>query len=709
MKRDNSHVDRAAPDPGCLILVVDDDPVLRYISTEILQGSGYRVEQAENGEVALDRFKEYAPALVLMDVQMPVVDGLTTCRAMRELSDFATTPILMLTARNDREAIEQAFEAGATDFIVKPVNPKILVERVRFALRLRTMASDLRQSQTRVDLARNLAGVAYWEFDFKTELLRWSDDLERILGLRAGPAGLPLDSIIGQVNPADVNRLKEFFSRTSVGDDPASVEFRFAHRDGAERHLYTRGQTHRALDGGRHVIIGSLQDITDLRNLEASHDFLLRHDPVTGLPNKALFMDRLGQAVLRARKDRTSFALVAVGVKNCDVVASSLGSDVCDTLIRKLSVRLAELMPEAETVARFGYGSFGLILSRTGTPAKAAGAARKALSLVTKGLEYEDHQYYLDAAAGISMFPGDGRNGETLFNNANTAMARSLEDAKGGLCFFEPEMNATAHRRLEMERELRRCLHEGGFRLHYQPQLDLHSARVVGCEALLRWDGNHEGGVGPAEFIPVLEDLGLINSVSRWVVRESCFQIGRWRQAGWTVPLVSVNLSAGDLQDPELVSVVSAAIAESGIGPRSLVLEITESVIMTDSKVAIENIDGLKNMGVGLALDDFGTGYSSLAYLQRLPIDTLKIDRSFVTDMALVPENEAIVRTIIELAHGLSMDVVAEGIEAWDVGKRLETMGCEKGQGFLFGEPVPADRVADWFNGSGSFSRRPRS
>ncbi|MEN8164683.1 MAG: EAL domain-containing protein [Acidobacteriota bacterium] len=571
-----------AMDDGALILVVDDDPVLRNLSGEILRRGGYRVEEAENGGVALEKFRENMPALVLMDVQMPVMDGLSACAEIRKVSDFATTPVLMLTSLNDPDSIDRAFNAGATDFIPKPVNPRLLLGRVRFALRLREMAADLQRSQT------------------------------------------------------------------------------------------------------------------DLRRSEESRDYLLNYDLVTGLPNEALFMDRLRQAVLHADQDGTSVALLMVGMENCAVIANSLGAEVCDRLVKMLAERLASCILEADTVARLSFGHFGMILSHVENPEKAAVTAAKAIEVMMQEFDVDGRQLFLDAHAGISMYPLDGPDAEAVFNSANTALGRAREEGSGVFRFFKAEMNARAHRRLTLETDLRRAVLDQEFSLNFQPQLDLKRARVAGFEALLRWCNHEDGPVSPAEFVPILEETGLIKTVSPWVLKEACVHLKTWREMGFEVPCVSVNLSARDFQDPDLPQVVRTVLSETGITPGMLELEITESVIMTDPNAALATLNKLKTMGVRIALDDFGTGYSSLAYLQKLPVDVLKIDRSFVADMSKNPDNEAIVRSTIELAHGLGLEVVAEGVEDQDVLSLLRDMGCETAQGFFVGRPMAGDDVANW-------------
>jgi len=569
-------------DDSPLILVVDDDPVLRLVACETLRGEGYRVEQAENGAIALRMFRELTPALVLMDVQMPVMDGLTACSEIRQVSDFATTPVLMLTSLSDPKSIDRAFDAGATDFIPKPVNSKLLLGRIRFALRMRGMAAELKRSQT------------------------------------------------------------------------------------------------------------------ELRRSEESRDFLLRYDPVTGLPNQALFRDRLRQAVLQAEQKQTSVALLVVCMDNCSAIANSLGSEVCERLVKMAAERLAGCILEADTVGRLSFGNFGFILSNGHSPERVAAIAGNALKVMKEAFEVDGRQLFLDAHAGVSMYPLDGLNEETVFNNANTALGRAGDESGGGIRFFKSEMNARARKRLALEIDLRRAILDREFSLHYQPQLDLKRTRVAGFEVLLRWS-NHEGRpMPPAEFVPILEETGLIKTVSPWVLKEACIQLKAWQEVGLEVPRLSVNLSARDFQDPDLSQIVRTVLSETEIVAGMLELEITENVIMTDVESALETLSKLKKMGVRLALDDFGTGHSSLAYLQRLPVDVLKIDRSFVTDMARNPDNVAMVRSIIDLTHGLGMEVVAEGIEDQEVLGMLRGMGCETGQGFFIGRPMGGDDTFRW-------------
>ncbi len=440
--------------------------------------------------------------------------------------------------------------------------------------------------------------------------------------------------------------------------------------------------------------IGASLDITERKRAEETVRSLAYHDTLTGLPNRLLFQDRLTLAVAQAHRHHKGLAVLFLDVDRFKVINDSLGHSVGDRLIREVAGRLRSCVREGDTVARLGGDEFTLLLPDAGHAVDAAKIAKKVLEVIRTAFEIDRRELFVTCSIGISLYPDDGRDAETLVKNADAAMYRAKEQGRDLYQLYTPALNATALERLALESSLRKALAHDELLLHYQPILDVATDRIHGLEALLRWRHPELGLVSPAEFIPLAEVTGLILNIGPWVLRTACAQARAWqlRQPGLRI---AVNLSARQFQESGLVGHVTEALAETGLEPRCLQLEITESSAMQNAQAAIQTLRELKALGVGLSIDDFGTGYSSLSYLKRFPIDTLKIDQSFIRDIETDPDDAAIASAIIALAHTLKLEVVAEGVETPGQLEFLARHGCDLTQGYLFSRPVPTAECAE--------------
>jgi diguanylate cyclase (GGDEF)-like protein/PAS domain S-box-containing protein len=413
---------------------------------------------------------------------------------------------------------------------------------------------------------------------------------------------------------------------------------------------------------------------------------LAQFDALTGLPNRYLFHDRLNQTLAHAKRGGHSMAILFIDLDRFKLVNDTLGHAGGDRLLKEAAARLLGCLRSGDTVARFGGDEFGAILTELGTSGDAGLVAQKIIEAVQQPFNLDGNQVYVTASIGITVFPADGEEAGTLVMNADAAMYRAKEQGRDNYQYFTREMNERARARLQMEAALRRAVEKDEFRLHYQPKFALQDGRVCGVEALLRW-----GSVPAAQFIPVLEDSGLIVPVGEWVMREVCRQIRSWTGAGLAVPPVAVNLSARQFQQKDLESRLRETLQEAAVDPSMIQFELTESLLMKDPEAAARTLRGLKRAGVRISVDDFGTGYSSLAYLKRFPIDELKIDRAFVQDVTTNPDDAAIVISIIGLAHGLRLKVVAEGVETGEQVRFLRRHGCDEMQGYYSARPAAGE------------------
>jgi PAS domain S-box-containing protein len=465
-------------------------------------------------------------------------------------------------------------------------------------------------------------------------------------------------------------------------------------------------------DGRRFVCI--VRDITERKEAEKRTAYLANYDGLTGLPNRNLFLDRLNQAIIRAQRNRRLVALLFLDIDRFKKINDSLGHSAGDNLLQQVANRLQHTLRKSDTisrqsltavhhveiedntVSRLGGDEFTLILENLANADNVTTVAQKILDAFVEPFQLGGHGIYITTSIGITIYPTDSADLHTLIKNADTAMYRAKEQGRNNYQFYTEDMNAKAYQRLSLETSLRRALERNEFLLHYQPKLDLRSGQIMGVEALLRWQPPDRAMVSPAEFIPLLEDTGLIIPVGRWVLHTACAQLKAWQDAGLPQLSMAVNLSARQFRQKELAESIGTILLETRLDPHSLELELTESLLMENLEANIATMTKLEAMGVRISIDDFGTGYSSLSYLKRFPIHTLKIDRSFVRDITTDPDDAAIANAVIALAHSLRLNVVAEGVETQEQLDYLQNQGCEQIQGYLLSRPLPAESFEQW-------------
>jgi len=437
-------------------------------------------------------------------------------------------------------------------------------------------------------------------------------------------------------------------------------------------------------------------EISERRQAQSKLNYLAYHDPLTGLANRRCFIERLEESLRENGRHRERLAVLFIDLDQFKQVNDSLGHGVGDELLVAVAARLSEHVRLIDMLARLGGDEFICLMEAVRSEDEVEMLAREILGAFEQPFKLGDHELFLTAAVGISLFPGDGDSVLDLMRNADTAMYRAKAQGRGNFHFYTPEMTRDAQVRIRMENLLRRALDHRELTVHLQPQVETQSGKLVGAEALVRWNSPELGEVMPMSFIPMAEDSGLIIGLGNWVLRETCRQFVQWRDSGFDLPQVSVNLSVKQLERPEFIDVLEQILDETGMDPTRLKLELTESVVMavSDSFALLER---LRDLGISLALDDFGTGYSSLSYLKMLPIQQLKIDGSFVEGIGRNTGDEAIIRTVMELARSMGFEVVAEGVETEAQAAFLAQLGCEQLQGFLHGRAVaPAEFRARW-------------
>ncbi len=686
------------------VLVVDNHPANRELVCQALTGAGFEVSEACNGHDALAAFQRNLPDLVLLDALMPRVDAITTCRWIRNLENGANTPIVIVTDQDDLEAIERFFEVGATDYLTRPIVWATLHHRIRYMVRQKRVADQLRQSEARLANAQRLAHIGSWEWQVAPDQLHWSDEVYRIFDLRPHDFGGTYDSFLALIHTDDTAHVIANLRHSLHRLEPVSIRFRIRTGRGVERVVHLAAEVAANGDGNVSRIVGTVQDITQQQEAEEQISYLALHDTLTSLPNRRLFCELLDQAVNTVHDQEFHSGVLLIGLDRFKRVNDTLGHDVGDEILRESAARIRSALkrsfPKGEhvqpvAVARFGGDEFAAIIDRTDGPARLGAAAAQILENLARPFLLGDQETYLTSSIGIAMFPEGGTTADELLRNAAAALHYAKRNGQNDYHFYTTELNAGARRRMTMENLLQKAVENDELVLYYQPKVAIDTGRIVGVEALVRWQQPELGLVPPTDFISIAEENGLIAPIGEWVMRAACQQNQYWHSQGLASMTVSVNLSARQFWHVDLPDQVAQVLVETGLSPHLLELELTESTFMLNAEATVEALKRLKLLGVRLSVDDFGTGYSSLAYLQRFPLDSLKVDRSFVQRSTTHADSAAITRTIIAMAHHLNLHVVAEGVETDAQLAFVQAEGCDQLQGFLFSPPVPARQMGE--------------
>jgi diguanylate cyclase (GGDEF)-like protein len=625
-------VEKLLPDEP-LVLIAEDSPTQAQLLKTILERQRYKTIVAQNGKIALSLVALYRPDLVISDVIMPEMDGYQLCREIKSNSEFKNIPVILLTSLADPHDVIRGLECGADNFISKPYDKSNLLLRVHNVL----LNHLLRQNRN---------GSNKDEVFFAGQKYVIKAEQQQVL-----------DLLLSTYETA-IQKNKELMEA----------------RD--------------ALNALNETLEQKVKDRTEKLK------YLAYHDPITNLPNRIVYEDRLMQALNAAQRNGQILIVVFLDLDRFKNIKDTLGHSVGDCLLRDVGERLTSSVFESDTVAYVGGNEFALILTQIETVEEAAKIVHCIHGSFQQSFDINGHELYVTSSMGISIYPCDGEDVSSLIRNATAALIRAKDQGGNGYQFYTPGMNEKALKRLQMESILRKALEREEFVLYYQPQLDVNTGRLVGAEALIRWQHPTLGLISPSEFIPLAEDNGLIVPIGEWVLRKACLQKKIWQDMGFTPPTISINLCSRQFQQSNLVEVITQILIETAVDASSLELEITESAIMKDPQQTIALLKELKKMGLCISVDDFGTGYSSLSYLKQFPIDALKVDQSFVRDITKDQNDAAIVMAIITLAHSLNLKVTAEGVETEEQQTFLRLLRCDKVQGYLISKPLSAEEFA---------------
>ena len=686
------------------VLVVDDEAVNLRLLEALLTPEGYTVLCAGSGAEALALAAAHAPDLVLLDVMMPGMDGFQVAASLKASAATAHIPIMMLTALDDRAARLAGLDAGAEEFLGKPIDRAELWLRVRNLLRLKALSDAVREHS--VILEQQVAARTSQLRRFRSAMDATADAIVLVdrSSMRFIEVNATACTLLGyscaelmSLAPAAVGTLSEAelaASYDALIADHEQTDVRevdIVRKDGVLVPVEVQSQAQ--MFEGHWIVVGVLRDLRERKLAERQLHHLAHHDGLTGLSNRLEFDDALKKTLALTTGDRWAVALLFINLDHFKRVNDTLGYACGDALLVQVGQRLAGCVRRRDTVGRVGGDEFALVLVTQGDRRSAAMVAATIGEAFGAPFELGGQSLRVTASIGIAVYDDESSDAETLIRNAHTAMMRAKHAGRDTLCFFTEQMNTEVQGRMALERDLRLAIEGGQFELYFQPKVALASGRVVGLEALLRWNRPGHGMVAPAAFIDVLEETGLIVPVGRWAIDAACRQVDAWQRGMVGAVAVAVNVSARQFVEGNLEADVIAALARHNVAADLLVLELTESSLMTNTERTIATLRNLKALGVQIAIDDFGTGYSSLAYLRRFPIDTLKIDIAFIREVTCNPDDAAIVKAIIGMAHDLRLEVVAEGVETDAQLAYLRRHRCDQVQGYLFSRALPVAEV----------------
>ncbi|HTG29864.1 MAG TPA: EAL domain-containing protein [Methylomirabilota bacterium] len=684
------------------LLIVDDNEMNRDMLARRLARKGYDVLVANGAQELVESVKQDGIDLVLLDIEMPEITGLDALRILRKVYSAAELPVIMVTAKNQSEDIITALDLGANDYLTKPIDFPVAVARIGTQLAHKRAQEALKESEERYALAALGSNDGLWDWNIPENEVHFSARWKSMLGFQENEISNKPEEWFDRIHDADRARVKSEITAHQSGSTPHfESEHRMLHHDGTFRWMLSRGLAIRDQSGRPLRMAGSQTDITQAKV----------SDPLTGLPNRLLFIDRLNRLIKYSKRRKNhSFAVVFMDLDGFKMINDSMGHMVGDQLLVGVAERLEKCLRATDTlarlrdtytVARLGGDEFTVLLDDLKDPNDAKIAADRLMKALKPPFLLAGKEVYTSVSIGIAQSNPVYEGPDEMLRDADTAMYHAKSLGKGRYEVFDAKMRASVMARLQLETDLRHALERREFRNYYQPIVNLASGEIAGFEALLRWQHPTRGLLGPIEFIGVVEETGLIRELGWWNLSEACRQIGEWRAVSTANRdlIISVNLSAKQFLQPNLVADIANLLREIKLPPDALKLEITESTVMKDPSGAVEMLQQIKSLGVRLAIDDFGTGYSSLSYLHRFPLDTLKIDRSFISSMDDDGDGMEIARTILPMAKNLRLDVVAEGVETLEQFELLKKFNCAFGQGYYFSRPLSADGITTLLKG----------
>lgn len=682
-----------------MLLIVEDNPGDARLLREMFKEQGSHNTELTHAECMSEaerHLSEHTFDLIVLDLGLPDAQGLGAVRRAHAAAPHV--PLVVLTGLDDESLAAEALQEGAQDYLIKgQIGTRGLLRSLRYAIERKIMEEALFVEKERAQVTLNSIGDAVACTDIAGNITFLNLVAEKMTGSsREEAVGRPM---------AEVLRILDAASRETVPNpmELAVGKNRTVHlplncvlvrRDGFEIPIEDCVSPIHNREGEATGAVIVFRDVSVAQAMALQMAHSAQHDFLTGLPNRMLLNDRVSQAIVLAQRHMKKVAVLFLDLDGFKHINDSLGHPIGDKLLQSIAKRLVDCGRSSDTVSRQGGDEFVVLLSEVEQSDDAATTARRMLQAIAEPHSIGQHDLHVTASIGLSIYPDDGLDAETLIKNADTAMYQAKENGHQSYQFFKSAMNVRAVERQSIEESLRRALERQEFALHYQPIVNLRTGEITGAEALIRWTHPTRGPVSPAQFIPVAEDCGLILPIGNWVLREACKQARAWVDSGLPLGTIAVNISAIEFRDERFLEGVFGILKDTGLDPRSLELELTESVLMKRAESTESILKALRARGVQVAVDDFGTGYSSLSYLRRFPIDALKIDQSFVRQITTAPDETTIVTAVISMGRSLKLRVVAEGVETQQELTFLQTHQCDEAQGYFFSRPLLPEQFA---------------
>jgi diguanylate cyclase (GGDEF)-like protein/PAS domain S-box-containing protein len=683
------------------VLLVEDNPgdarLLREMFNED-RSLGAEFTHVECMEDAEKYLAGYAVDIVLLDLGLPDAQGLEAVRRVRAIAPGVA--LVVLTGLDDESLAGQSIQEGAQDYLVKETygSSRGLLRTLRHAVERKAMEEALFAEKERAQVTLDCIGDAVICTDIAGNVTFLNIVAEKLTSwTRRAAAGQPITEVFRVMGAASHETTSKPISARAVRpqtDHLPSTRI-LVRGDGSEIPIEDCVAPIHDREGRASGTVIVFRDVSVARAMAKQIAHSAEHDFLTGLPNRMLLNDRISHAISLAPRHRSKLAVLFLDLDGFKYINDSLGHPVGDKLLQSIAKRLVGCVRGSDTVSRQGGDEFVVLLSELKNVEDAAISARRMLKAVAEAHLIDHHDLHITTSIGVSVYPDDGPDAEALIKNADTAMYQAKENGRQSYQFFKPAMNVRAVERQSVEESLRRALQRREFKLQYQPKIDLGTGAITGAEALLRWIHPTRGLMSPARFIPVAEDCGLILPIGAWVLREACTQARNWMDEGLHFSTMAVNVSAMEFRDENFLEGLFEILGETGLDPKYLELELTESVLMKRAESTALILQVLRERGVKIAIDDFGTGYSSLSYLRKFPVDALKIDQSFVRQISTAGDDTTIVTAVIGMARSLKLRVVAEGVETLEELEFLRAQQCDEAQGFYFSRPIPPKRFAE--------------
>ncbi|MEL7358585.1 MAG: EAL domain-containing protein [Cyanobacteria bacterium J06560_6] len=697
-------------DRSGLILIVDDTPTNLSLLAQVLGDAGFEVAIATSGERAIEQVKRERPDLILLDIMMPGIGGLETCRRLKADPCFNTLPVIFMTALADVEHKVKALELGAVDYITKPFRESEVVDRVAIHLELCKTRLALAQSEKRTETVLNSLREVVWSAYLDPfEIVYLNPSVEAIYGLSPQALIDRPEQWIERIVEEDTPSVKAYLCGTpnpNTSDcESFELEYRVIGLHGKAHWLQCHAKIQREASTGRFRVDGVLYDNTARKLAEQKLVYAAQKDSLTDLANRAFFIDKLNQALKAVQSSQSAkVALLFIDLDRFKNVNDSLGHSIGDELLVQVSHRLLKAVRPTDLVARLGGDEFTILIENIYKEEHVLTICDRIQDLLSQPLSVDGYTFTLTASIGVVLSADLYRCADDMLRDADIAMYEAKRQGKACYQLFSRQMYDQVAYKLSLENELRLALKKAELFLVYQPILDLETEKLSGFEALMRWHHPELGMVSPGEFIPLAEEAGLINNIGEFALAEACHQMSQWIEAypEAAALTMNINVSSHQLETESFPRLVDKTLRKTHLNARNIKLEVTETSLIKNTQVSWENLRKLKEKHIRISLDDFGTGYSSLSYLIKFPVDTLKIDRSFVSTMKSNHSSLEVVRAVITLARTLGMVVVAEGVENVGQALAIRGLGCDLVQGYLFSKPLSVEQAAEYIQQSRS-------